>query len=436
MEKLEFERLYTECEIVIKRFVYYKMPSKADGDDVLQEALLAAYQNRGCIRDAKSFKPWLLRIVANKCNDFYRDRAKQVELSLDEVRLASPDEVQLVQSRFGLTVADAVADTLERLGTRDQQILHLFFFENRPQAEIAKLLHIPVGTVKSRLYTAKQRFKSEYPFPPAAKGASMMHKLPESMPRYTIAQSDKTPFPVKWEELMGWFIVPRLGETLSWAMYDFPERKRTESYELKVTGRASVHGISGVEIVAKESCGGGHEGSCEHRDLTRTFIAQLTDTHCRILAESHMEGGIKRFYTFLDADDFLPNWGFGEDNCGNDIHLSPKGIIRRDGNRIVADPQNALLDIVGRYTVTINGKVYDTVCVMDIECYDNGALSEQFLDKNGRTILWRRFNRDDWKIRRYKQRWSEQLPDNERLTIGSETYVHWYDCITDYLLHA
>ena len=89
---------------------------------------------------------------------------------------------------------------------------------------------------------------------------------------------------------------------------------------------------------------------------------------------------------------------------------------------------------IGRYTITIGGKSYDTVCVMDIETYNCGIVSEQFLDQNGKTILWRRFNRDDWAIDRYKKKWSEQLPDNEQLIINGITYVHWYDCITEYIL--
>jgi len=72
--------------------------------------------------------------------------------------------------------------------------------------------------------------------------------------------------------------------------------------------------------------------------------------------------------------------------------------------------------------------------MMDCDTYIEGAVTEQYLDKNGRTILWRRFNRDDWAIDRFGKRWSEQLPENERLTINGDTYVHWYDCITDYIL--
>ena len=72
--------------------------------------------------------------------------------------------------------------------------------------------------------------------------------------------------------------------------------------------------------------------------------------------------------------------------------------------------------------------------LMDIETSNCGVVSEQFLDKDGMTILWRRFNRDDWAIDRYKKKWSEQLPENDKLTVNGTTYVHWYDCITDYIL--
>ena len=130
----------------------------------------------------------------------------------------------------------------------------------------------------------------------------------------------------------------------------------------------------------------------------------------------------------------MPNWGFGEDNCGNETNLSPKGDIKREGNMITSLDKDFLLDIVGRYTVTINGKSYDTVCVMDIETYNAGAVSEQFLDRNGRTILWRRFNRNNWAYDRYGKLWSEMLPENEQLIVNGQIYVQWYDCVTEYIV--
>ena len=138
----------------------------------------------------------------------------------------------------------------------------------------------------------------------------------------------------------------------------------------------------------------------------------------------------------LDGEDFLNNWGFGEDNCGNEVNLSAKGLLKRSGQSIEGTPMKETVDVVGRYTVCIAGKVFDTICVMDIQCFNDGVVSEQYLDANGRTVLWRRFNRNDWAIDRYGKLWTELLPDNERLTVNGETYVHWYDCVSDYVFRA
>ena len=169
--------------------------------------------------------------------------------------------------------------------------------------------------------------------------------------------------------------------------------------------------------------------------MERRFVAQLTDTHCRYLAESHVEDGVRKCYTFLDGEAFLNNWGYGEDNCGNETNLTPKGLLVRQGSVITGETPKEVVDVVGRAKVTIGGKSYDTVCVMDVQCFNDGVASEQYLDKNGRTILWRRFNHDHWAQGSFGGKpWSEKLPDNERLTINGETYVHWYDCLSDYIL--
>ena len=258
--------------------------------------------------------------------------------------------------------------------------------------------------------------------------------MPEYMPDYQINEVGEAPFAVCWEELMGWFIVPKPGEKLSWAMYDFPKRKRTEQCDLEAVGKAEVHGIEGVEIEATEY-DPAMFNRVEGADVTkRTFIAQLTDTHCRYLAESHVEDGVKKLYTFLDGDDFLQNWGFGKDNCGNETHIAQKGLIRKQGSVVTTAKQTFMMDVVGRFEVRINGKTYDTVCVIDAGAYEEGVLSEQYLDRNGRTVLWRRFNRSDWMQKSYKRLWTELLPENERITVDGETYVHWYDCITNYIL--
>ncbi len=421
----EFETLFWNYRAGVERFVKFRLPTLADAEDVLQEVAITACEKFSQLKNKEAFQAWIINIARNKCNDYFRRKAKEFEIPLEEV-----PEQELSYGRHGMTLAETVRETLSSLADKDKQILYLYFWKELPQAEIAKRLDIPVGTVKSRLHTAKQNFKKKYPYQTEqVKGEETMKTLPKVLPNYTIERSDKEPFSVKWEELIGWFLVPKLGEELSWGMYDMPSRECNHVYDMKVTGKAMVHGIEGVELTAREASYSGKK-----EVINRTFVAQLTDTHCRYLATMRTDGDVRNYITFLDGEEFMTCWGFGEDNCGNETNLSPKGDIRRDGNVVTSADKEFLLDIVGRYNVTIGGKKYDTVCVMDIETYNAGVVSEQFLDKNGRTVLWRRFNRDDWAFERYGKKWSEQLPENDKLVINGVTYVEWYDCMTEYVL--
>ena len=260
-----------------------------------------------------------------------------------------------------------------------------------------------------------------------------MKKIPEYLPKYTIRPSTQAPFSVKWEDLQGWLLIPRLGEELTWGMFDGASGKQTEFAELKTLRKAMVHGIEGVEFSVVQYNTEDYYRTGSEDKMERTFVAQLTDTHCRLLAENHIEDGVHKLYTFLDGEVFLNNWGFGEDNCGNAVALSPKNLLLRDGNNVTGHTPKEVVDIVGRYQVTLCDKTYDTICVMDLQCYNDDVASEQYLDANGRTVLWRRFNKNDWAYHRYGKLWTELLPENERLIINGETYVHWYDCVSDYV---
>ena len=412
-----FDTLLRAHRAAIERYILYRIPNRQDAEDLYQEVCTAGFLKFGQLRDRGQFKAWMLAIARNRCADYFR-RSPGECLSIDEV-----GEGRL--SLRGRTEFPLVEEAMEQLAARDREILDLYFWQELPQAQIAQRLGIPLGTVKSRLHTAKERFRAHYP----EKG-TIMTKLPNILPDYTITPSELDPFPVKWEECMGWLIVPKMGQRLHWGIYDYPGRTRSEWTECRVEGLAEVHGLRGVEIAAVQHDAANQYGTGSLDGVERRFVVQLMGTHCRYLAESHTEEGVRKCFTFLDGEAFLDNWGFGPDNCGTETDQRPRGTIRREGDVITTESAKETMDIVGRYTVTIGGKRYDTVCLMDVESYDNAVATEQFLDKNGRTILWRRFNRRDWQ----GQNWLERLPDNDRLTINGEVYVHWYDCISDYIL--
>ncbi len=423
----KFEDLLFCNQLSVERFVKFRIPNVSDAEDILQEVFLTAFKNFGQLKTEASFKAWIIGIARHKCNDYFRGKSKDLEIPIEEL-----NEFGLSQTRFGYVENNTVSDVLEALGDKDKQILYLSYWKELPQTEIAARLGIPIGTVKSRLYTAKQNFKRIYPTNTyIRKVDDIMKKLPERLPEYKIEKSVEAPFSVKWEELWGLFIVPKISEKCIWGIYENETKKCSEWGEMEVVGKAIVHDIEGVEIKEYRH---NHFGEGKD-DADHYYVAQLTDNHCRILAENYVKNGVRKYLTFLDGDDFIAEWGYGENNCGKETNLTVKGKISEYDGKIIAENTNQLFDIVGRYTVAINGRKYDTVRVLSLDSYyGEYVCCEQYLDANGRTILWRRFNRDDWAIKRYKKKWSEQLPNNEQLIINGETYVHWYDCITDYIL--
>lgn len=428
----EFERLLTENRTAVERWVKARIGSPADAEDILQDACLAAFQGFSGLKNKASFLPWLLGIARRKCADWYRAQARNRVIPTETL----PDVAQCPPDDFG------VAETLGALPARDQMMLRLFYQDMLSQKQISRQLRIPEGTVKSRMSAARSHFRAAYPN--QHQGGILMEKkketaLPKLLPEYTIVWKDAPAFPVVCEELAGWFIVPKIGESIVWGMYDLPSRKLDVSYENTVIGPARVHGLEGVSIrssvlppqsdiapddpineAVAASTGGQEEWM---------FIAQEKDGYTRFLSAEHVDRGVRTLTTFLDGEAFMNNWGFGEDNCGMPTHLAVRGIIRRSGRTVTAPADKAAMDIVGRCEVTLGGVRHDTVCLMDIGLYDQEIVSEQYLNRDGRTVLWRRFNRDDWAMDRYGKTWSELLPENEQLTINGQRYVHWYDCL-------
>lgn len=426
-----FEALLASAGTAVERWVRARTGNAADAEDILQETYLAAFRGFPGLRDPDAFLPWILGIARRKYADWYREQARRREILMDRLPERAGDAPE----------DNAVEETLNALPERDRLMLRLFYQEMLPQKQISERLRIPEGTVKSRMNAARGRFRSAYPYPP--KGEITMKQkhlvLPAALPEYTITWKDEPAFPVTCEEMTGWFIVPKQGEKLVWGMYDLPSRRLDVSYEMTVTGPASVHGLEGVAITARvipprtavpegDPMGDAVDASTGGADEWR-FIAQEKDGYTRFLSAEHMEGEKRVLSTFLDGKAFMDNWGFGDDNLGWPVRLEPRGKIRRDGDAITTTEEKAFVDIAGRCDLTLDGTVHETVCVMDFGMYEAGMISEQYLDREGRTVLWRRFNRDDWAIDRYGKKWSELLPGNERITVNGQCYVHWYDCL-------
>jgi RNA polymerase sigma-70 factor (ECF subfamily) len=133
----------------------YSLTGDADGAwDVTQEAWLGILRGIGRLDDPAKFPGWAFRIVTNKACDWVRRRRK----SRPSESWASQEQSSDNESQRSELASD-LNRILHRMPTDMSVVLSLHYLEGFGVAEVARILCIPEGTVKSRLHAARAAFK-------------------------------------------------------------------------------------------------------------------------------------------------------------------------------------------------------------------------------------------------------------------------------------
>lgn len=130
----------------------------ADGDaarDVAQEAWIAIARGLSRLRDPARFRAWAYRIVANKSRDWIRREQSRRGAYLKFAESARQESSRTHDDRL-----DALTRALVGLPEEQHAILAWFYLEDMSVREIADVLSIPEGTVKSRLFYAREALRA------------------------------------------------------------------------------------------------------------------------------------------------------------------------------------------------------------------------------------------------------------------------------------
>ncbi|MBP0028505.1 sigma-70 family RNA polymerase sigma factor [Roseofilum sp. Guam] len=131
------------------RSTLYQLCGPSHLDDLVQDVFLRAWKGLPKFRRSAKFSTWLYRITCNVASDQRRQLAKQNQFSLNvDLLSVSENTSDLMQLHY----QDLVHRGLEQLSWEQRTVLVLHDLEDVPQKEIAQVLQIPVGTVKSRLF--------------------------------------------------------------------------------------------------------------------------------------------------------------------------------------------------------------------------------------------------------------------------------------------
>lgn len=161
-----FGDLQTLLEAPIRRFVWRLLGTTDAEDDIVQDSLIALYLNLDRIDPPENLRPYLFRIVRNRCYDLLRKRRRGEMLSLDDEPIemwvslnASSSEAGPEEVTDWLLLHLEVQRAIDRLPELQRQTLILYSEENMTYQEIAEAMNCSIGTVKSRLFYAKRALR-------------------------------------------------------------------------------------------------------------------------------------------------------------------------------------------------------------------------------------------------------------------------------------
>jgi len=156
--KQEFETRIAETGTLAYRVAFSVLRNSEDAEDVAQEAFAKAYRRFRQLRDRDRFRAWLVRLTWRMAiNRTRSERRRMARESAAE--LASSGESSPVQSVIERERAERLWRTIDALPEKLRIVIVLAAIEEHDVRQIATLLRLPEGTVKSRLFLARQRLK-------------------------------------------------------------------------------------------------------------------------------------------------------------------------------------------------------------------------------------------------------------------------------------
>jgi len=158
MERLQRDNDSLALETLVRR---YERPlyayacrvtgSREAAQDVFQETFIRIYRKRTSFRLGARFRPWVYQICLNLCRDHLRKRKRRPEQELPETPVVDPGPSPHDQAARKL-LERKVREAVEELPEKHREVFMLAHYEQLSYPEVAAVLGLPLGTVKSRMF--------------------------------------------------------------------------------------------------------------------------------------------------------------------------------------------------------------------------------------------------------------------------------------------
>ena len=154
----EFEVRLVESSRLAIRVAYGVLRNRADAEDVAQDAFAKAYRSFRQLRDRDRFRSWLVRMTWRMAIDRQRsDRRRAAREAISESDRPAHAETLVVETER----AQRLWTAIDHLPDKLRLVIVLAGIEGHDMKEVAALLEVPEGTVKSRLFLARKQLKEK-----------------------------------------------------------------------------------------------------------------------------------------------------------------------------------------------------------------------------------------------------------------------------------
>ena len=153
-DKEAFNKLVEENKLKMYKVAKSILKNEDDVCDAIQNALISAYTNLSKLQNNQFFSTWLIRILINKSYDSAKENQKRYTNGIDITEYNGDDKLKFFDKYNSDSIVENV---LNKLDEDLKTITVLYYYNDYSVSEIAKIMEIPEGTVKSRLSRARTR---------------------------------------------------------------------------------------------------------------------------------------------------------------------------------------------------------------------------------------------------------------------------------------
>jgi RNA polymerase sigma-70 factor (ECF subfamily) len=161
-DRTAYSQLVAAHQQIAFRVAYLVTGSAPEAEDAAQEGFVKAYRSLHRFDPGRPFRPWLLTIVANEARNRRRSAGRRLAYEARAVRLAAstPDRTPEHEAEAAET-RRALLEAVNRLPEPERLVVGLRYFLELSEAETAAAAGVPPGTVKSRMWRAMERLRSD-----------------------------------------------------------------------------------------------------------------------------------------------------------------------------------------------------------------------------------------------------------------------------------